>query len=87
MEVLAALFETEKELTDSRFRQERGRDVSCLVSFHHCGRLNNEKLNTNNRKRCICWQFMSTPEDLDYADDLSLISSNYSNIQEKTTTE
>lgn len=43
MEVLAALFETEKELNDSKFRPEGGSDVSCLVPFHHCGQLDNEK--------------------------------------------
>lgn len=43
MEVLAALFETEKELTDSKFRLEGGSDVSCLVPFHLCGQLDNEK--------------------------------------------
>lgn len=39
----------------------------------------------NDRKRGIRWKFMSTLEDLDYADDLALISSKCSNIEEKTT--
>ncbi|XP_061195334.1 uncharacterized protein LOC133203576 [Saccostrea echinata] len=39
--------------------------------------------NTNNRKRGIRWKFMSTLEDLDYADDIALISSKHSDIQEK----
>ena len=40
--------------------------------------------NTNNKKRGIRWKFMSTLEDLDYADDLALISSKHSDMQEKT---
>ncbi|XP_062620021.1 uncharacterized protein LOC134281594 [Saccostrea cucullata] len=40
--------------------------------------------NTNNKKRDIRWKFMSTLEDLDYADDLALISSKHSDMQEKT---
>lgn len=39
---------------------------------------------TNDRKRGIRWKFISTLEDLDNADDLALISSKYSDIQEKT---
>lgn len=39
----------------------------------------------NDRKQGIRWKFMSTQEDLDYADDLALISSKYSDIQWKTT--
>ncbi|XP_061168123.1 uncharacterized protein LOC133177049 [Saccostrea echinata] len=40
--------------------------------------------NTNNRRRGIHWKFMSTLEDLDCADDLALISSKHSDMQEKT---
>ncbi len=39
---------------------------------------------TNDRKWGIRVKFMSTLEDFDYADDLALISSKYSDIQEKT---
>lgn len=83
MEVLAALFETEKELIRDSDQREA---VMCHVWFLFTIVVNCIMRNTNNRKRGIRWQFMSTL-DLDYADDLSLISSNYSNIQEKTTTE
>ncbi|XP_062577229.1 uncharacterized protein LOC134239087 [Saccostrea cucullata] len=40
--------------------------------------------NTNNKKRVIRWKFMSTLEDLDYADDFALLSSKHSDMQEKT---
>ena len=40
--------------------------------------------NTNVKSRGIRWRFTSILEDLDYADDLALVSSRYVDIQEKT---
>ena len=40
--------------------------------------------NTNNRKRGLRWKLTSILEDLDYADDVALISSRFANLQEKT---
>ena len=40
---------------------------------------------TNNRKRGIRWNFTTTLEDLDYADDIALLSSKLHDLQEKTT--
>ena len=39
---------------------------------------------TNNRKRGLRWKFTSVLEDLDYADDVALISSRFADLQEKT---
>ena len=33
----------------------------------------------------ICWTLTSTLEDLDFADDLALLSHTYEHMQEKTT--
>ena len=41
--------------------------------------------NTNNTRRGVRWKFTSVLEDLDYADDLALLSSRFSDMQEKTT--
>ena len=41
--------------------------------------------NTNNSNRGIRWKFTTCLEDLDYADDLSLLSSRFVDIQEKST--
>ena len=39
---------------------------------------------TNNRKRGLRWKLTSVLEDLDYADDVALISSRFADLQEKT---
>ena len=39
---------------------------------------------TNNRRRCLRWKLTSVLEDLDYADDVALISSRFADLQEKT---
>ena len=39
---------------------------------------------TNNRKRSLRWKLTSVLEDLDYADDVVLISSRFADLQEKT---
>ena len=39
---------------------------------------------TNNRRRGLKWKFTSVLEDLDYTDDVALISSRFSDLQEKT---
>ena len=39
---------------------------------------------TNNRKRSLRWKLTSVPEDLDYADDVALISSRFADLQETT---
>ena len=39
---------------------------------------------TNNRRRGLRWKLTSVLEDLDYADDVALISSRFADLQEKT---
>ena len=39
---------------------------------------------TNNRKHSLRWKLTSVLEDLDYADDVALISSRFADLQEKT---
>ena len=39
---------------------------------------------TNNRKRGLRWKLTSVLEDLDYADDVALMSSRFADLQEKT---
>ena len=39
---------------------------------------------TNNRKHDLRWKLTSVLEDLDYADDVALISSRFADLQEKT---
>ena len=39
---------------------------------------------TNDRRRGLRWKFTSALEDLDYANDVALISSRFADIQEKT---
>ena len=39
---------------------------------------------TNNRKCGLRWKLTSVLEDLDYADDVALLSSGFSDLQEKT---
>ena len=39
---------------------------------------------TNNRKRSLRWKLTSVLEDLDYADDVALISRRFADLQEKT---
>lgn len=52
------------------------------IYFHHM--VDWIMRNANEKNRGIHWPFTSILEDLDYADDLLLISSRYSDIQEKT---
>ena len=39
---------------------------------------------TNNRQHSLRWKLTSVLEDLDYADDVALISSRFADLQEKT---
>ena len=39
---------------------------------------------TKNRRRGLRWKLTSVLEDLDYADDVALISSRFADLQEKT---
>jgi len=39
---------------------------------------------TNDKRRGLRWKFISVLEDLDYADDVALISSRFADLQEKT---
>ena len=39
---------------------------------------------TNDKRRGLRWKFISVLEDLDYADDVALISSRFADLQEKS---
>ena len=39
---------------------------------------------TNNRRRGLRWKLTTVLQDLDYADDVALISSRFADLQEKT---
>jgi hypothetical protein len=39
---------------------------------------------TRDRRRGICWDFTTVLKDLDFADDIALVSSKYNDMKEKT---
>ena len=41
--------------------------------------------NTTNAQRGLRWKFTTVLEDLDYVDDIALLSSRYKDLQEKCT--
>ena len=55
---------------------------SLTISFHPCHRLVDDR-NHQNGNRGIRWTLTSILEDLDYADDIGLLSSRHKDMQEK----
>lgn len=69
----------------SGFEVKNGRQQGCAMSgFIFVLIVDWVMGHTYNRKRGLRWKLTSVIEDLDYADDVALISSRFADLQEKT---